>query len=171
MANLNGSYDPSAEAQSDFSAFPSGEYLAQIVESEMKPTKNNDGEYLELEYEVMDGAYKGRKVWSRINLSSPNEQARTIANREFASVRSATGVANPRDSQELHYKPHVIRVEMIPAGTVDKKGYKSTRDKNEVKAWKKAEGVTNTSAPTHSTAAPAASTAGEQAPWLKNKAA
>lgn len=171
MANIFNAYDAEAEAQSDFSALPSGEYLAQIVNSEMKPTKNNDGEYLELEYEIKDSQYLGRKVWSRINLSSPNEQARTIANREFASVRAATGVANPRDSQELHYKPHIIRVEMIPAGTVDKKGYKSTRDKNEVKAWKKAEGVvaTNTQiAPTQTnTAAPAT---GATPPWAQRAA-
>lgn len=142
MANLTGAYDPNAEASQDFAPIPSGEYLAQIVESDMMPTKNNDGEYLELTYAITDGDYKGRKVWARLNLRNKNETAQRIGNEEFAAVRAATGVANPRDSQELHYKPHVIRVELIPAGTTDKKGYTNTRDKNEVKAWKKAEGAT-----------------------------
>lgn len=171
MANLYGTYDPNAEAQQDFAAIPSGEYTAQIVDSDMKPTKKNDGEFLELEYDVMDGEFRGRKLWARLNLKSANAQAQEIANRQFASIREATGVANPRDSQELHYKPHVIRVEFIPAGTTQKNGYTTTRDGNEVKAWKKLEGVQpaqlNNGGSTQSTA----STGTEQAPWLKNKAA
>ena len=142
MANLNGTYDPNAEASQDFAPIPSGEYIAQIVESEMQPTKKNDGEFLELTYSIMDGEFKGRKVWARMNLRNPSEIAQRIGNEQFAAVRAATGVANPRDSQELHYKPHVIRVEFIPAGTTQKNGYTTTRDGNDVKAWKKAEGVT-----------------------------
>lgn len=167
MANLNGSYDPNAEAQQDIGAIPSGEYLAQIVDSDMKPTKNNDGEYLELEYNVMDGEYKGRKVWARLNLSSPSQKAQEIANRQFASIREATGVANPRDSQELHYKPHVIRVEFIAAGTTQKNGYTTTRDGNEVKAWKKLEGY---QAPVLSQLSNSASAATDSTPPWKRAA-
>jgi hypothetical protein len=166
MANLNGSYDPNAEAQADFAAIPAGEYPAQIVESDMLPTKKGDGEFLELEYVVMDGEYKGRKLWARLNLNSPNVQAQEIANRQFASIRQATGVTNPRDSQELHYKPHLIRVEFIPAGTTQKNGYTTNRDGNEIKAWKKLEGyqapALNTQA---NTTAPAA--ADNTPPWKK----
>jgi hypothetical protein len=166
MANLYGTYDPNAEAQQDFAAIPSGEYTAQIVDSDMKPTKKNDGEFLELEYDVMDGEFKGRKLWARLNLKSPNVQAQEIANRQFASIREATGVANPRDSQELHYKPHVIRVEFIPAGTTQKNGYTTTRDGNEVKAWKKLEGVAPQQLTTQTnSAAPAAG--GKTPPWKK----
>lgn len=166
MANLYGSYDPNAETQTDFAAIPAGEYTSQIVDSDMKPTKKNDGEFLELEYEVMDGEFKGRKLWARLNLKSANAQAQEIANRQFASIREATCVANPRDSQELHYKPHVIRVEFIPAGTTQKNGYTTTRDGNEVKAWKKLEGVQpaqlNNGGSTQSTAS-----TGSVPPWQK----
>lgn len=168
MANLSGSYDPNAEAQQDIGAIPTGEYLAQIVDSDMKPTKKNDGEYLELEYEVMDGQFKGRKVWARLNLQSTNQQAQEIANRQFASVREATGVANPRDSQELHYKPHVIRVEFIPSGTTQKNGYTTTRDGNEVKAWKRDDNQSRAQAASNaaqSNAAPAASD--NTPPWKR----
>lgn len=167
MANLNGSYDPNAEAQQDIGAIPSGEYLAQIVDSDMKPTKNNDGEYLELEYNVMDGEYKGRKVWARLNLSSPSQKAQEIANRQFASIREATGVANPRDSQELHYKPHVIRVEFIPSGTTQKNGYTTTRDGNEVKAWKRDESQTRAQAAGNAAQSSAAPAADNTPPWKR----
>ncbi|KAF1045647.1 DUF669 domain-containing protein [Xylophilus sp.] len=169
MANLFGSYDPNAEAQAEFSAIPTGEYLSVIVDSDMKPTKSGDGEFLELTYQVSEGEYKGRKVWARLNLKTPNAQAQEIANRQFASIREATGVANPRDSQELHNKPHIIRVEFIPSGTSQKNGYVTNRDANEVKAWKKIEGVTPIVGAASS--APAANQSAETPPWKRNQAA
>jgi hypothetical protein len=169
MANLFGSYDPNAEAQQEFSAIPTGEYLAVIVDSDMKPTKKEDGEYLELTYQVQEGEFKGRKVWARLNLKSSNAQAAEIANRQFRSVREATGVMNPRDSQELHNKPHVIRVEFIPSGTKQKNGYITDRDANEVKAWKKVEGAVATTA-SNAPAAGAANSADPTPPWAAKAA-
>ena len=160
MANLTGTFDQNAEAQQDFAPIPTGEYAAQIVDSDMKPTRNNDGHYLELTYQVIDGPYQNRKVWVRLNLDNPNTQAVEIANRQFASIREATGVANPRDSQELHYKPHTIRVEMIPAGTPRKNSTPTQKDSNEVRGWKKLDdGIPFAAAPSAPAAAPAA------APW------
>lgn len=177
MANLYGSYDPNAEAQQDFGKLPTGDYVAQIIDSDMKPTNDNMGEYLELTYEVMDGPLKGRKHWERLNLKSQHAQVAEIANRQFASVREATCVANPRDSQELHYKPHVIRVENYPAGSLytsgKKKGQTRYREEANIKAWKRLDGVApqqlSAGQTMHNTAAP--TTGAEQAPWLKNKAA
>lgn len=170
MANLNGMYDPNAEAQQDFAPIPAGEYLAQIVESDVVPNKNNTGELLELTYAICDGPMKGRKVWARLNLKHESAQAQEIGNRQFASVREAVGVPSPRDTQELHYKPHVIRVEFIPAGTTQKNGYTTTRDSNEVKAWKKAEGVAASAPAPASVANQAQAGAGSAPPWA-NRAA
>ena len=137
MANLTGMYNPEAEAQQDFAPIPSGEYPAQIVESDMKPTKNNNGQYLELTYAVIDGEFKGRKVWVRLNLDNPNAQAVEIANRQFASIRDAAGVGQVTQSEQLHYKPHTIRVELIPAGTAQRNGGVTAKDSNEIRGWKK----------------------------------
>jgi hypothetical protein len=168
MANLNGTYDPNAEAGADLGKLPTGEYVAQIVDSDMKPTSNNSGHFLELVYEVIEpAALKGRKHWERLSLDNPNAQAVEIANRNFASIREATGVMAPRDSQELHYKPHVIRVEFYAAGSVytggSKKGQARDRDEAVIKAWKKLEGGASASAPAN-TPAPAAPA---QSPWGK----
>lgn len=171
MANLTGAYDPQAEAQQDFAPIPSDKYLAQITDSDLKPTKKNDGHFLELAYEITEGPYKGRKVWARINLDNPNAKTVEIGNRQFAAIRQATGVINPRDSQELHYKPHVIRVEFIPAGTVQKNGYKTERDSNEIKAWEAVEGaVGNAPAAPTAGAATAASPSSAAPPWARNAA-
>lgn len=169
MAMLTGTFNPNAEAQQDFSPIPSGEYLAHITDSDMKPTAQNNGHYLELVYEITDGEAKGRKLWLRLNLDNPNEKTVEIANRQFAAIREATGVANPKQSEELHYKPHVIRVEMFPAGSPyqygSKKGQPRERAENEIKGWKKADGAAP-AAPS----APAAATNAGASPWAKRAA-
>jgi len=168
MANLTGTYDPNAEASQDFGAIPAGEYLAVITDSDMKPTKNNDGHYLELAYEITAGDLKGRKLWTRLNLDNQNVQTVEIANKQFRSIRDATGVANPKDSVQLHNKPHLIRVDFLPAGSTDRRGQVRTKDQNEIKGWRAPEGATET------TAAPAATTTSApagKAPWGSTKAA
>lgn len=163
MANLSGFDANNIDPAQDFTPLPTGEYRAQIVDSEMRPTKKGDGNYLALEYDVLDGQYKGRKVWSRHNLDNPNPKASEIAQRELSAICHAVGVLRPNDSTELHYKPMVIRVEFVPAG-----GNK-TKDGNDVKAWKKDEGGLG-NAPTATTAgATSASTTASPSspPWAR----
>lgn len=165
MGNLTGKFDPNAEAQQDMGKLPTGEYLAHIVASDVKPTSNNTGEYAEFEYVVLDGDFKGRKHWARITLDNANDKAVEIGQRQLASLREATGVANPTDTVDFHNKPHVIRIEFYPAGSEiqygQKKGQKRDRDEAEIKAWKKAEGASAVAS-----SAPAPSTGGS-APWKR----
>ena len=72
MANLNGFDANTVDPASDFEPLPAGKYLAVITASEMKPTKSGNGHYLELTFQVIDGPYKGRMLWSRLNLDNPN---------------------------------------------------------------------------------------------------
>ena len=172
MAILTGAYDPNAEAQKDFAKLPTGEYVAHIIDSDMKPTSGNNGHFLELTYEVLEGPLKGSKHWERLNLDNPNAKTVEIANRQFASIREATGVANPRDSQELHRKPHVIRVEFQPAGSKKSNGTVRDRDEASIKAWKKLEGGAGNgqqaTSTTHSpSSAPATSASPSSPPWKK----
>lgn len=174
MAILTGAYDPQAEAQQDLGKLPTGEYVAVIIDSDMKPTSSNNGHYLELTYEVVDGPLKGRKHWERLNLDNPNAKTVEIANRQFAAIREATGVANPRDSQELHNKPHVIRIEFYPAGSAKRNGQVRDRDEAEIRAWKKLEGGVGNAPAAAAASAPAATAASpseQPPPWAKNKAA
>ena len=175
MANLTGKYDPNAEAQQDLGKLPTGEYLAQIIDSDIKPNSNNNGEYAEFVYEVMDGPLKGRKHWQRITLDNPNGKAVEIGNRQFASLREAVGVMNPRDTQDLHYKPNVIRIEFQPAGSVytsgAKKGQPRQYDEAEIKAWKKAEGDVGNVAGGVSAADATTASPSSAAPWNRRNAA
>nr|MBA2479818.1 DUF669 domain-containing protein [Planctomycetota bacterium] len=58
---------------------PAGKYIAAIVESTMKPTKSGNGQYLEIEYQILDGEHKGRKLWSRHTLVHVNPQTSATA--------------------------------------------------------------------------------------------
>src|SRR5574337_281755 len=103
MAFLGNYVDPNAPAAQDFAPVPSGEYPAIITDSDMKPTKKNDGQYLELTYQIIDGPYKGRLVWGRLNLDNPNAQAVAIAQGQLNAIVAACGItAAMSDSQQLH---------------------------------------------------------------------
>jgi hypothetical protein len=162
---LIGSFNATQVApQQDIGPIPAGEYAAQIIDSDVKPTQRGDGNYAELTYEVIDGEFKGRKVWLRLNLDNPNQKAVEIAQRQLSAICHVTGVMQINDTQQLHYKPHVIRVEYVKAD-----GVNSQKDSNAVKAWKKLDGSKPVAAPAPAAAAPAASNVAP--PWARSTAA
>jgi hypothetical protein len=110
MANLSGFDANQIEPTSDFEAIPAGKYAAMITESELKPTKSGAGDYLQLTFEILEGPYKGRIIWSRLNLNNPNATTVQIAQRELSSICRAVGVMTPGDSVELHNLPLEITV-------------------------------------------------------------
>lgn len=114
MAELNFDSD-SIEPTGNFEPLPLGEFLVMISASEMKPTKNGEGQYLQLTYDVIEGEYKGRKVFDRLNLVNKNEQAQEIAQRSLSAICRCVGVLHPKNSEELHDKPMVIKVGIRPA--------------------------------------------------------
>jgi len=111
MANLNG-FDASQVEPTSFDPLPAGKYLAVITESEMRPTKKGAGQYLNLTFEVIEGEYKGRKLWARLNLKNPNPQAEQIARGQLSAICRAVGVMAPKDSLELHNLPLVVTVKV-----------------------------------------------------------
>ena len=112
MANLNGFNANEVEPSSDFDPIPAGKYVAVISDSQMKETKNNAGEYLELTFQVIEGEYKNRLVWARLCLNHPKETTSKIARGHLSAICKAVGVMTPRDSVELHNLPLVINVKI-----------------------------------------------------------
>jgi len=110
MANLAGFDASQVPEQQEFSALPEGQYVVIATASEMKPTKSGNGEFLQFTFEVLEGPYKGRKLWARLNLVNQNKTAVDIAHRELAAICRAVGVIKPIDSSELHNKPMLITV-------------------------------------------------------------
>jgi Protein of unknown function (DUF669) len=125
MASLGATYDASqGEQMSDRSALPPGEYLAAIAKSDVGPTKKGDGRKIDLEFEVLDGAHKGRRFWTTLNLWNPNPVAVEIAQRELNSICHAVGKLRVADTDELHGVPMKVTLGVEKDGRNVARGYK-----------------------------------------------
>jgi hypothetical protein len=149
------------EPTGKFTPIPMDDYLAIITDSEMKDTKKGDGKYLLLTYEVIEGDFKGRKIFETLNLVNSNQTAVEIAQRALSAVCRATGVLHPKDSSELHGKPLVISVGI-------RAGSNGFEDKNVIRGYSRVDGkelkdVTDASAPVKG----AATTTKPKKPWQK----
>lgn len=98
------------EPSTGYDPIPAGKYQAVITESEMKPARTGNGQYLQLEFEIIEGEYKNRKVWARLNLENANADAVRIARADLSAICRAVNVLQPRDSVELHNLPLTITV-------------------------------------------------------------
>lgn len=167
MANLTGLIDYNASPESEFSALPSGEYPALITDSDVKQTKKGDGSYLQLTLQVIDGAYRGRKLWARVTLTNQNATAVSIGQQHLAQLRHAVGkLGQLTDSAELHNIPILVRAEFKPA----QGGY---GESNEVKEFKALSGASPAAPrPAFTPPAPAANAAPAAGglPWQRNAA-
>lgn len=114
--------------ESQFAPVPNGKYPIVITESEIKPTKDGQGQYLQLTLEVIDGHYKGRKIWDRLNLWNKNSTAVEIAQRALSQICHAIGVLQVQDTVTLHGKPLVASLVVSPS----RAGYDES---NEVKGY------------------------------------
>lgn len=110
MADLRGFDANKVEPTTAFDPIPAGKYLATMTASEMKPNKAGTGQFLELVFTIIEGEFKNRSLWARLNLDNPNELAVKIAQAELSAICRAVGVMAPGDSTELHNLPLVIRV-------------------------------------------------------------
>jgi hypothetical protein len=72
------------------------------------------GQYLYVEIDVLDGPYKGRKLFDRLNLINANPQTVEIAQRTLSAICHATGRMQVQDSEELHLIPFVADVQVQP---------------------------------------------------------
>ena len=172
MARFDTSFDAtSVEPTTAYELLTAGKYRAQIVESEMRVTRNGMGQFLWLMIDILDGEHKGRKIFDQLNLVNPNPTTVEIAQRTLSAICHATGKMHVSDSEELHLIPMTIQVKIRPP----KNGY---GESNAI-AYLPAERARPSAAPRPAPAKPSQSPAGPQdgsapikmasAPWNKKK--
>lgn len=148
---------------SSFDPLPNGKYRVHATESEVKPTNKGDGRYMQIVWEVLDGPYKGRKLWDRINVENPNATCQEIGQRALSAVCHATGVLRLSHSSQLLHRPVMLTV-VVKEGDVKKgpdgKPLKDAQDnvvrydpRNEVKKYEAVEGGPGVPLPKHGTTA------------------
>lgn len=86
MWNLTG-----VKEQSSFEPIPKGDYLVVAKAGELKATKDGTGKYCKVEFEVLEGDFKGRKLWMNFNVQNANPKAVEIALSQMKSFFLAAG--------------------------------------------------------------------------------
>lgn len=130
MATLNFN---AAQVPTDFGAqecVPAGWYNVMVDETEMKPTKDGSGAYLQVRFTVLDGQYVNRKIFTRMNLQNSNPTAQEIAYKQLSALCHAVNVLQLQDSVQLHGLPLKVKVK------VRKDSTGQYEDQNEVTAYK-----------------------------------
>jgi Protein of unknown function (DUF669) len=155
MAQLPSAFNANDhEAQRDFSAMPPGQYTAVITASEKKEARNAGNFYWKLEFTIIEGEFKGRKVWANLNLINSNPKAVEIANSELSSICKAVGKVAITDTAELHDIPMQITLKVTPATA-------QYSESNSVSGYKQLAGLAVPPAP----AAAAAAAEVKRKPW------
>jgi len=156
MAKLN--FDATQiDPATSYDVIPKGEYLAAAVSSEMKTTKSMTGQYLQLSFEILEGKFKGRRVFERLNIQNANKDAEEIAQRTLSALCHALGILQVDESEQLHDIPVLISL-----GIEEGKG--DYGPSNRILGYSSA-GNTPASAPVVAQAS--AAKAGGAAPWAR----
>jgi hypothetical protein len=88
-----------------FTPVPAGRYLVEVISSEIKKTKNGNGEFIFLILRIVDGPHEGQKIFDRINFINQNKDAENIAQRALKKLCLACGVRGElTDTEQLHFK-------------------------------------------------------------------
>ena len=112
MAQLNHTVSSTPPTNS-FDPIPAGDYIAQITDSNIKPTKAGTGMILNLTWTILDGPFANRKVFERLNIVNQKPDTERYARDQLDRICYAVGVKGAvRDSNQLHGRPCKIRVKI-----------------------------------------------------------
>jgi hypothetical protein len=158
MASLGFTFDHTAVDQTDsFEPLPPGEYVVEVVDSEVRPTKAGDGAYISLQLRVVDGEYENRRIFTNINHRNPNPKAQAIGERQLAMLCTAVGLKHAlEDVVDLHNVP--VKAVILVEPAKDNYG-----PRNSVRAYKPVDGA----APAVVAAAQTQASSKPAAPWKR----
>src|SRR5262245_7926530 len=110
---------------------PTGIYTVAIVDTTEKPVSGKPGcSYYEFKMQIMDGEYKGKHVFDRLNCKNDNQQTVGIAYGTLSTICHVTGVMQVgQSSVELHGKPFKVSVIKKPRSD------DPSRDGNEIRGY------------------------------------
>jgi hypothetical protein len=87
---------------------PPGEYMLQVEQTELVPTKDQTGMMLKATLAIVSGEFEGRKVFPQFNVRNKSAQAQTIGIGELKALAIACGVdweVARADTDSLLWKP------------------------------------------------------------------
>lgn len=112
--NLEGFKAEEQEEMREYGILPVGKYVAVITASDLVDTEKG-GKMLKLTFQIVEGEFSNRLVWTNLNLENANEKAEKIARSELAAICRAVDILHPKDSSDLHDLPMEITLKIEPA--------------------------------------------------------
>lgn len=139
MAQLNMDLHET-ETSTTYEPIPAGDYLAQIIDSEIKESKTGT-HYIKFIWEIMDEKCRGRQVFENVSLSNlpgkryePGQSPAEIGQRKLKTIAVCGNHPNPnflKDTEELHNLPIIIKIKTRQdeqyGAQNDVKGYRPAR--------------------------------------------
>jgi hypothetical protein len=138
-----------------------GNYIAQIVKSEIKVNKDGFGSRLSLQFQITDGENRGRILFHDVTLKNQSETAMKIGREQLAQLARACGLTRVQDSAQLHGIEMQIKVSIRE----DKTGQYDPR--NAIKRFEPLPGQVASPAAPATPAVPPAAPAGRAMPWKR----
>lgn len=134
MGNLSDVIDDLNVKPLSFDPVPEGNYLAEVIDSELVPTSAGTGIILKVTHSILEGEFEGRKVFTQFNIQNPSERAQQIGRGMLSALCKACGFSGiVSDSSQVHGLPHIIKVKIETSP-----GY---ADKNKIVGFKPTAGI------------------------------
>lgn len=172
MASFSFDTNTVEKRENNFELLPAGWYAAQVIDSDIAPLKSGKGQCIKLTFEVLSEGYRGRKIWTQLNVRHENPDTERWAQQSLRELCDAVGVVHMGDTVELHNRPVQIRVKVRVSKDPQ------YEDQNDIANFKTVGGAAApsmlTPARVAAPAAPAANAAaqvGSVPPWQKKNAA
>jgi hypothetical protein len=131
MAQLDEQFDATQTEsnQAKFDVIPVGEYVAMIIDSDLKENSKGTGTYLKWDWMIAEGEYENRHVFEQTTWKHTNPKPEQIGRAQFGDICRACNVLAPSDTGELHQIPCIIKV------AIERDASGQYPDKNVIKAY------------------------------------
>lgn len=126
------------QRSTDFTPLPNGIYRLEITESKLNENTVKKSVGLKLAYDVLEPEeYKGRKIFTYINIENASAKAQEIGQIELARLSRACGLKqDPEDDEDLKLLTFTAKVGMgKPSDEKNADGTPQWPAKNEVKEY------------------------------------
>ena len=160
MAFLPQAFDAAdlPQGTGNFDPLPAGWYDVAITGAELKSTKDGNGSYIKVRYDVTGPTHQGRVVFGNLNIQNASAKAEEIGRQQLGEIMRAIGLSRVQDTDQLIGGNLSIKLEVKPADGQYSAG-------NEVRGFRALAGG---AAPKPQAAAPSAPSSTRAAPpWAK----
>lgn len=155
---------PSEENRSEFAVLKAGLYHMEITGGEVKDTSTG-GTMVVFTLRVVEGEGVNRVLTARFNIVNQSQEAARIGKQQLIGLADAVGIIDPCDTDPFIGKHVMANVVVRPAQG-------NYNESNEIKSFKKYNGVYTPSAPAAAPgqtqpSAPASAPASAKPSWLR----